>query len=290
MPASAGSPDPAPPFVDFDDACAGVLAYLHTRFGRGLWMVTRTAGTDEIVLRIHDEHGPHEGRGQTVRWAQITAGAYAAVPLELADGRIFGSLCAVDPDSALEPFAHEMPAIAMYARLLATILARELEAEAEARRAARAEDAALTDALTGLPNRRAWDLALAAEEDRCRRYGAPAAVLSSDIDGLKRVNDELGHSTGDELLKRAAAVMTQSVRRHDLVARIGGDEFAVLLPECTDPETRGLADRMGEHLRANDVVASIGCAQRTADDGGLVAAFERADAQMYAAKRRRSGD
>lgn len=291
MAASNGLLSPARAFSDFDEACAGVLSYLRSRFGHGVWMVTRSAGSDEIVLRVHDATGSHVGDGKTLRWAEITAGAsYVAVPLELPDGTMFGTLCAVDPDAILEPFTHEIPAIAMYARLLATILARELDAQHEARRAERAEDEALRDPLTGLPNRRAWDLAIGAEEDRCRRYGSPAAVLSIDIDELKRVNDEHGHSTGDALLRSAAAVMTRSVRRHDVVARIGGDEFAVLLPECSDDEAQALAARILDQLRRVEVIASVGCAQRGGDDGGLAAAFERADRRMYANKGRRRRD
>lgn len=288
MPSSSGFLDPAPAFTDFDDACAGVLAYLHGRFGHGLWMVTRTAGDDEVVLHVHDAGGPRVGGGRTVRWSDISAGAYAAVPLELPGGRIFGTLCAIDPETPLAPVAHELPAITMYARLLATILARELEAEYESRRAARAEDAALRDPLTGLPNRRAWDVALAAEENRCRRYGTPAAVLSLDIDGLKRVNDEQGHGAGDELLRHAAGVMLAGVRRHDVVARIGGDEFAVLLPECSEAEARALAQRIVEHLRRDGIGASVGCAERR-HEGGLTAALEHADERMYADKRSRGG-
>jgi len=310
----------AQPFVDFDDACKGVLEYLQERFGLGLWMVTRTVGDEWIVLRASDADGGYGiSSGAVFRWSDslcsrmvagegppaapdamavpayaqapiatvLPVGAYLGVPIELPDGELFGTLCAVDPSPTDHDLAHELPAVRMYARLLSTILARELETQHEARRAQQAEDEATHDALTGLVNRRGWDLALTDEEARCRRYGAPAAVLSIDVDGLKEINDADGHGAGDELLRRAAAVLRSAVRQHDTVARLGGDEFGVLLPECPGGEAVQLAARVRERLVVAGVTASVGCATRPPGDGGLLAAYERADERMYKAKRSR---
>lgn len=308
----------SPPFEDFDAACRGVLEYLQERFGLGLWMVTRTTGPDWIVLRAADDGSYGMQAGTTLRWSdsfcslmtrgeapqaapdamavpayadapiaqQLKIGAYIGVPLELPDGELFGTLCAIDPEPAAD-FTNELPAIRMYARLLSTILARELETQQEARRAEQAEGEALRDALTDLPNRRAWDVAIQAEEDRCRRYGSPAAVLALDLDALKEINDAEGHSAGDDLLRRTASVLLGSVRRHDTVARMGGDEFAVLLPECPAEQARELADRVRSRLAEAGVEASVGVASRPGKGGGLAAAYRLADERMYALKRAR---
>jgi len=77
-----------------------------------------------------------------------------------------------------------------------------------------------------LLNRRAWEKSLAAEEARARRYGSPTCVLVIDIDELKQINDSLDHAQGDVLLRDAAKSLKTAVRQNDVVARIGGDEFA----------------------------------------------------------------
>lgn len=312
-------PGPLPPFADFDEACAAVLEYLRERFGLGLWMVTRTVGDEWLVLRATESDDYDIAAGTVLPWsdslcsrmmsgagpaaapdtgevpayarAPVTEafgiGAYLGVPIHLPDGELFGTLCAIDPTPSDHDLAHELPAVRMYARLLSTILARELETQQEARRAQLAEDDAMHDALTGLVNRRGWDTALSDEEARCVRYGAPAAVLSIDVDGLKEINDVDGHGAGDDLLRRAATVLRSSVRQHDTVARLGGDEFGVLLPECPGGEAVQLAARVRERLVIAGVTASVGCATRPSQDGGLLAAYERADARMYKAKRSR---
>lgn len=311
--------DPAQPFEDFDDACKSVLEYLQQRFGLGLWMVTRTVGDEWIVLRATEGADYEVRTGSVYRWSDslcsrmvdghgpqaapdamgvpayasapiatvMPIGAYLGVPIELPGGELFGTLCAVDPTPSDDDLQRELPAVRMYARLLSTILARELETQQEARRAQRAEDDAAHDALTGLVNRRGWDLALSDEEARCQRYGAPAAVLSIDVDGLKEINDVEGHGAGDDLLRRAAAVLRSSVRQHDTVARLGGDEFGVLLPECPGGEAVQLAARVRERLVIAGVTASVGCASRPSQEGGLLAAYARADERMYKAKRSR---
>jgi diguanylate cyclase (GGDEF)-like protein len=133
---------------------------------------------------------------------------------------------------------------------------------------ARLAELATRDPLTGLANRTALEHALAVELARSLRHGHPGALLLADIDGFKSVNDTLGHRAGDEVLTRVANVFRQELRAIDTIARIGGDEFVILLPDTTraDGETvaRKLADavRHAVHEVAGqpvDVGVSVGC-------------------------------
>jgi diguanylate cyclase (GGDEF)-like protein len=144
----------------------------------------------------------------------------------------------------------------------------------------------MLDELTGLWNRRAWERFRETEEARCRRYGHSACVLSIDLDGLKAANDQRGHEAGDELLRRAAQALRQGVRDQDVVARVGGDEFAVLLVECTEEQGRVVEQRLRAQLRCASVAASLGFARREPATG-LDQAWARADAAMYCEKRAR---
>ncbi len=102
------------------------------------------------------------------------------------------------------------------------------------------------DALTGLPNRRDFDDRLQHEIARSERYGGPLCVAMGDIDNFKIVNDTFGHQAGDAVLKRMAEFMRKSLRRTDYIARWGGEEFTILLPE-----TRlGIATELLDRLRA----------------------------------------
>ena len=147
------------------------------------------------------------------------------------------------------------------------------------------------DFLTGLFNRRHFEQELAKESERVARYGVPAAVLVIDLDNFKGVNDTFGHPAGDDLLKQVAALLHRHMRHTDVVARIGGDEFAVLLPQ-TDAEAAarvadGVVKALGRHTavlvgREVRVTASIGltlCNGLT--DAEILA---HADLAMYEAK------
>jgi diguanylate cyclase (GGDEF)-like protein len=151
--------------------------------------------------------------------------------------------------------------------------------------------AALTDPLTGLPNRRRFTEALAAEIARSRRYGASLSVLLIDVDQFKRVNDRHGHAAGDTALSQVAASLRSTCRQTDLPARYGGDEFALLLPETAGDRGQLLAGRLATSLRAAPPYAvnapaltlSIGVAELAqGDDPGTL--LKRADEALYQAK------
>lgn len=148
------------------------------------------------------------------------------------------------------------------------------------------------DVLTGLPNRRHWDEVAGNELARYLRSRRPAVVMLIDVDNFKEVNDAHGHPVGDEVLRRVAAVLRESVREIDTPARYGGDEFAVLLAETDARGAREVAERIrlrflaerGEEAAAQHCTLSIGLAEA---DRLLVDADDwvrRADAAMYRAK------
>lgn len=304
-------------FEDFEAAGHAVLTFLHQRLGFGLWMITRTEGDNWIVLQSED-HGYDVKPGMVFKWAdsfcsemvkgrgpriapdsaaipayasapigrQVAINAYIGVPLVNKTGGLFGTLCAIDPMRQPESISNEQALIELLAAMLSTLLGAELAATQEKRRSERLALEAETDALTSLYNRRAWDRLLATEEERCRRYGHPAALLSIDLDDLKEINDIHGHVAGDTLIKTAASALRQAAREFDIVARLGGDEFGVIGIECDLSGGEALVARTRKALASVGVNASVGFALRT-PDGGLRTAWELADQKMYAEKRSR---
>ena len=202
-------------------------------------------------------------------------------PLVLPDGELLG---VVVRHGTAESRHDEL--IRVLLRTFASLVAAEENASEVARRAEEAEAEARSDALTGLLNRRAWEDALERETARMSRHRRPAIVLVVDVDGLKEVNDTEGHLAGDLLLRRTAAAIERVTREEDVVARVGGDEFAVLVVEADGPSADGLLSRVRTALLEADVDASVG-AGAAAPGSTLVAAFHAADRQMYEAKERR---
>jgi diguanylate cyclase (GGDEF)-like protein len=151
---------------------------------------------------------------------------------------------------------------------------------------------ATTDALTGLANRRRFTEQLARETASARRYGHALSLLFLDLDHFKAVNDTHGHAVGDRVLQQVARLLAERARSTDLVARIGGEEFAVLLPSTDAAGARLVAEDLCARVRAHDfgalprVTASIGLAQfrpEAGDDCGACL-FADADRALYAAK------
>ncbi len=151
------------------------------------------------------------------------------------------------------------------------------------------------DALTGVANRRAFDVALAREIDRVARSGEPALLLVVDIDHFKRVNDTWGHGVGDEVIRTVAGALHECVRPMDLVARIGGEEFAIILPNCPSAFGQTVAERVRRRIAGTPVpISSRQTIGVSISIGGAFAYqwvrstpqlwFERADQQLYRAK------
>jgi diguanylate cyclase (GGDEF)-like protein len=154
----------------------------------------------------------------------------------------------------------------------------------------RLDEAANTDPLTGLSNRRAFDTLFDEELYRCERTRRPLALVLVDLDGLKGINDEYGHASGDVALKLVADIL-KSNRRTDRAARLGGDEFAVLLPDTAPDIATRVAERLAASLRSVaefgfPVTLSLGVACAPGDGSTADELRHGADTALYAAKRR----
>jgi diguanylate cyclase (GGDEF)-like protein len=169
-------------------------------------------------------------------------------------------------------------------RMLARIEAERTGHFVERESKAKAEG--MTDILTGLVNRRGWDRAVAESEAKCQRDGLNACVIVIDLDGLKRINDTLGHAKGDDFIRRASTALRTASRREDCLARLGGDEFAYLSINCPPEHAQIVLKRLSQALQKANVPASLGYAMRDLA-GSIGAAFQEADQAMYAHKRAR---
>jgi diguanylate cyclase (GGDEF)-like protein len=156
------------------------------------------------------------------------------------------------------------------------------------------ERRAQIDALTGLSNRRHfYDLA-EQEIVRTRRYGKPLSIMMLDVDHFKPVNDTYGHPAGDTVLQQLSAICRQTMREIDIIGRVGGEEFAILLPEASGAQALEAAERLRSAVAAIVVqpeqgvsisfTVSIGVAALIAADDGVAAMLKRADEALYKAK------
>ncbi|HYA97497.1 MAG TPA: GGDEF domain-containing protein [Methylomirabilota bacterium] len=149
---------------------------------------------------------------------------------------------------------------------------------------------AMVDPLTGLFNRRFAEQRLAAEVARSERKGHPLCLLLMDLNDFKKVNDTYGHPAGDRLLQTFAEQVRQAIRATDLAARIGGDEFMVLLPECQAEEAHHVLDRLTSlsfqwGSREIPISFSVGCEQYRSGER-MEELVARTDRALYDAKRK----
>jgi diguanylate cyclase (GGDEF)-like protein len=193
--------------------------------------------------------------------------------------------------------------IAAFNRMRATIEQQALEINTYATRLdaaykelestnARLKETSFKDDVTGLYNRRFFSLRLEEELSRYRRFNHPVSVVLLDLDGFKAVNDDYGHSVGDETLRDVAQILMKHSRGINVVSRYGGDEFAVLLVETSKAGARLYADRIREVVskypfsHGKVITASFGVASLPDDEAGTAEdLFRAADEALYTAKR-----
>ena len=161
------------------------------------------------------------------------------------------------------------------------------------RQVARTQEQAMRDALTGLPNRRAYDERVTQEHARFRRFGEPLALLVLDVDDFKKINDTFGHKAGDKALAMIAKILRERVRATDFIARFGGEELVLLLTGASPEDALRVADAMrvaveqgGLHASGKPVHVTVsGGLSLFAEGDSPEAVFERADRALYEAKR-----
>lgn len=213
---------------------------------------------DVIVTLVHDTTGV-----QSFRLGRLNVGSDFMVQ----HGNSAGVIC--DPDVVPE---NERTAIRTACQLsLSLHLARYSSGR---------------DPLTNISNRRSFDTTLEAAAARSSRYGWPFTLVLADLNEFKAVNDRLGHARGDDLLRKFGFALRSSVRQGDAAARIGGDEFAVILSNAEGQESAGFTDRLRTNLKSTgDLIDfSIGTASSPRDSVDSAELFRIADARLYAKK------
>ena len=238
---------------------------------------------------------------ENLGFTELGVVSYAGVPLITADGETLGSLCAMAP----RPHAWTTDDVDTL-RDLASAAMAEIELRTTARALADSQDRlrenearlrelATHDDLTGLLNRRGFAEHARQQMAVAARSGADLQVLVLDLDGFKEINDRLGHDVGDLALVEMAGVLSRTVRASDVVARMGGDEFAILAA-TPNTDVGGLTARLGDAIasynahagRAYVLATSIGASRFDAQaPASLEQLLRDADAAMYEAKRRR---
>lgn len=226
--------------------------------------------------------------------ALVVNGPVTATKARAGEGALFLRFLAVPgtdrlPPSALLVVATDETALvqsrslpALLSQLLDAHLAR-LSAEATA---VGAMEIANRDPATGLGNRRAWMQSMGVESARAVRSQRPLTLFILDIDGLKAINDRLGHAAGDQHIARTAEALIRAARTTDQVCRLGGDEFGIAAPDTDELQARQLAVRLRSSLGREGLQVSIGWAAST-DEASFADLWQRADASMYQDKRTR---
>ncbi len=244
---------------------------------RSISLCTHTIQQREALI-IEDTHGDPRFADNPLVTGAPHIRAYAGIPLRTPDGYNVGSLCAMDTK------AHAFtPADIAILTNCAHIVSDELELRMVAQ----------VDFLTGALTRRAFVEQAEREIARAARYHRPSTIVMLDVDHFKSVNDTYGHAAGDQVLHQLAELATLTLRPSDVFGRLGGEEFALLLPETGGDDAVIAAERLRMAIAANvirladgqdlRITASFGVAALAADTS-VAAWLERADTMLYAAK------
>ena len=306
------------PCPDFIGAAQLVVDHLNCYTPLDLWWVTEVTEADQVLVASAGAWANEFASGTTVPWLEsyclqmaagrapavaprlrglaqgahpnggwwVRAHGYVGAPLVYGDGELFGTLAGFSGRADDPQIVGSASKVRLLGRMLSTILATQHDAAGLRAELIASWELSETDALTGLRNRRGWEAGLAREGHRAARHVATSGVIAIDLDGLKETNDRQGHQAGDRLLARTAEVLTATCRPSDVLARSGGDEFAVLAVEVTRTDLDALAARLRATLWGAGIRASLAGALQVAGEN-LVDTWGRADRTMYAEKRRR---
>ncbi|MFN3329637.1 MAG: GGDEF domain-containing protein, partial [Pyrinomonadaceae bacterium] len=304
-------------YKNFDEAVKAVLDFLKQRTGFNLWVFSRKVDSNLIVIESNDNSGLIKS-GDTFPWAdsicarmvagegpcfapilsevkayseiplvkQMNIQAYVGVPIFLEqDQKLLGTLCGIDFENKSEIIGKEIPIIEIMASLLGAIFMQEQKIIEQSRAIESLRKEAETDQLTGLLNRRGWETRLSKEEARIKRYGTPVAAMIIDLNDLKKINDTEGHEAGDKLIIKAAECLKSNLRSTDIIARIGGDEFAVLVIEVEEREAKVVFERLLSKFNEQNINVAIGMAKHE-PTRPLTETIKEADKAMYLMKSR----
>ena len=272
---------------DIDETPAIVLSLLAFPFALAMYLggsriprwlihVVVVCGTVMISLGVHTAgQGRVSGSASAFYlWIAIYAAAYFSVPGIVAHMALvaagYATVLIVENEPAGPSLLLGMTGTVGATAFVVATLAGRLRAQAA------------TDPLTGLPNRRGWELALDRELARAKRRSSPLCVAVLDLDRFKNLNDEQGHLAGDRVLKEVASTWLGLVRESDVLARYGGDEFAVILPDCGPNKAHEIVDRLcGAHAGSMSCSAGMATLQASDTTDDLI---DRADRALYRAK------
>ena len=257
--------------------------------GRELAPGEGVAGAVGQSLRPRLISDVHEAQEYLGFWGEAQRdGALVSVPI-VYDDELLGVLSATRPDGD--------PVSDVELKLVCAIADQAALAIRNAQLFERTRDLATHDELTGLANRRLFTNHLRMEADQARRFQKPLSIVAIDIDHFKELNDRHGHPTGDSALRGVAYVLTSSVRKVDTVARVGGEELTVILPNTELKEAARVAEKLRADVAGTDLpggaeqphgslTVSLGVAQLlTEDNETLESLIDRADRALYEAKR-----
>jgi diguanylate cyclase (GGDEF)-like protein len=237
---------------------------------------------EEVMRRVGAEHDTYQSRNNghgPAAWRNH----WLLVPLWSRGGRLMGVIWVDDPSDRLIPADARLQSLRVFANQATTALDTAAQYE-------EMQFLAEHDPLTRLYNRRAFTDRLALETSRAARYGHPLSLVLCDLNGFKALNDTHGHAAGDAALEQIGGVLASGLRRADAAYRIGGDEFALLLPETSADHASAVVERISEAMSAAftgnmaGLEASFGIAVCPTDGATPQELFRAADEAMYAAK------
>jgi len=253
------------------------------------WLVALASGL--ITAAIYFRASPAPAHAVFYLWVTCYSFYFFPRAVALAELALAGTGFAAVLALTAHPPAHRVEVLLLTVGTLAVagVLIGALRRGVE-EMVARLANVARTDALTGLLNRRGFEDAFELELERARRGGHALSVLIGDLDGFKKINDRFGHHAGDSALRRASSILERRKRRIDTVARLGGEEFALVVPDADNHAAYMLAERLRGALKeafAHEpvpITISFGVAGFPAHGEGYEALLGSADDALYAAK------